>query len=175
MKLLISFIFSVLVVSAVGAQEADKVKNPKRTPEAEWLAQFDGEWKTAFNGVMRCRKIGNKWILNEISYQNGVFSVQTIGYDQNEKKFVGTWHDASTHFIWQYDGKLDDSGRKLILQAKGPDPKDAKKTRQYRDIYEFKSKDEIVLVSQILTDNQWKTFNTAKMARRTPDNTENGK
>ncbi len=134
-----------------------------------WLKQFEGRWSTDFNGTMNCRIIGDRWLINEISFGDGVFSVQTIGYDKKQKKFVGTWVDATSDFIWRYTGTLDAAGKVLVLEAEGPDMNDASKMRQYRDTYEFKSNREIVSVTKILEGDQWKTFNTGKMTRQSKE------
>lgn len=54
------------------------------------------------------------------------------------------------------------------LEAEGPDFTQAGKMSKFRDIYEFKSKDEIATSSQILgEDGKWITFmnGTAKRKR----------
>ena len=116
---------------------------------------------------MNCRVVGKRWVVNEISFQNGVYSIQTLGYDTKKKKFVGSWVDASSSHIWRYTGSLDEAGKVLVLEAEGPDLSDPTKKRLYRDKYEFKSKDEIAATSQMLDEKkQWKTFNTSTMTRK---------
>ncbi len=132
----------------------------------EWLKQFEGDWATENNGTMNSRMIGKRWLISELSFQNGVFSVQTLGYDAEKKQFIGTWVDATSSHIWRYTGSLDATGKKLVLEAKGPDLNDPTKMRLYRDIYEFKSENEIAATSQQLDDKkQWKTFHESKMTR----------
>lgn len=170
MKLLISAMVFVFAAPICLAQET-KVNHRKKNEQPagfDWLKQFEGDWTTEYRGTMKSRIIGQRWIVNEISFPQGLYTIQTIGYDAKNSKFVGTWVDASSSYIWQYSGALDKSGRTLVLQAKGPDMSDPTKTRQYRDTYEFKSKNEIALTSQVLDDKkQWKTFNKGKMTRKT--------
>ncbi len=168
MKFVIAAAVLLLGSSFSMAQESKPSEAEKQKAKTgfEWLKQIQGNWKTPFNGSMSSRIVGNRWLVNEISFQKGVYSIQTLGYDSKKKKFVGTWVDASSNFIWQYSGSLDKSGKILVLQAKGPDMKDSSKMRQYQDTYEFKSKDEIAVVSKVLNDDkQWKTFNKSKMTR----------
>ena len=153
--------FVVVLASTCLAQEAKQLATEQEEQPTgfAWLKQFEGDWSTAFNGTMNCRVVGDRWIINEISFQKGVYSIQTIGYDASKKKFVGSWVDASSAHIWRYSGSLDATGKILVLEAEGPDMKDATKTRRYRDSYEFKSENEIAAVSQMLDDQQqWTTY-----------------
>ena len=169
MKTLIWAIIFILGTSICFAQETKQPESKnKQLAGFEWLTQFEGNWATEYNGSMTSRSVGKKWIVNEISFQKGVTSsVQTIGYDAKTKKFIGTWIDTSSSFLWQYSGSLDSSGKILILAADGPDLNEPTKIRQFRDTYEFKSENEIAVVSQMLNDKgQWKIFNKSKMTRK---------
>lgn len=159
----------LLLGASVGfAQETkDSAVKELKLAGFAWLKQFEGRWATSFNGTMVSRTLGQKWIISEIRFQKGKpYSVQTIGYDSKEKKFVGTWVDESSSHIWIYTGTLDPSGKKLTLAAEGPDMSDPQKMRKYRDIYEFTSKDEIESASEMLNENgEWRSFSKGKMTR----------
>ena len=137
----------------------------------DWLKQFEGDWSTQFDGTMNSRVVGKKWVVNEYTFPSGLFAIQALGYDEEKKQFVGTWVDASSSFIWRYSGKLDPTGKILVLDAEGPDLKDPSKMRAYRDSYEFTSRDEIAAVSRMLDDKkEWKTFSDSKMKRKVAGN-----
>src|SRR5690606_19546068 len=94
-------------------------------------------------------------------------AVQTIGYDPEKKKYIGTWVDSMMHHMWKYEGEVDASGKKLTLEADGPNYLEPGKTSKFRDIYEFKSDDEIATSSQMQgPDGQWITFMTGTAKRK---------
>ena len=168
MKLLICALVFSWGTPVYVAQETKQSESKRgRLAGFEWLRQFKGSWATAYNGTMKTRLVGNRWIVSEISFQKGVSAVQIIGYDKKKKQFVGTWIDSTASYIWQYVGSLDSTGKVLTLEAQGPDMTAPTKTMRYRDIYEFKSKNEIAAVSQMLNDKgEWTTFNRGKMTRK---------
>ena len=117
---------------------------------------------------MVSKTVGSKWVINEISFKSGLYSSQTLGYDAQKKKFVGTWVDASSSHIWRYEGTLDAAGKTLTMQAEGPDMADPKKMRLYRDAYHFESKNRLVVTTTMRNDKgEWTKFNTGKMTRKT--------
>src|SRR5690606_19848670 len=75
-------------------------------------------------------------------------AVQTIGYDPKKKKYIGTYTDSMMSHMWIYEGTVDETGKILTLEAEGPNMMEPGKTAMFRDIYEFKSKDEIVATAQ---------------------------
>lgn len=163
---LVTCLVVTLTASALTAQEPDAPQN-EQPVGFEWLKQFEGAWKTDFDGTMHSRIVGDRWLVSEFSFQKGPFSIQTLGFDAKKKKFVGTWVDATSDHIWRYTGDLDESGKVLLLEATGPDLNDPSKMRLYRDSYEFVSADEIKAMSQMQGDDkQWRTFNTGKMIRK---------
>jgi hypothetical protein len=150
------FIFAFAILFGTPICFAQETKPPESNKEQlagfDWLKKFEGNWATAYNGTMSSRIVGKRWIVNEISFQKGLSSVQTIGYDAKKKQFIGTWIDSTSSHLWQYAGSLDSSGKKLTLEAEGPDLTDPTKSRRYRDIYEFRSESEIAAVSQLFND-----------------------
>jgi len=179
--------FQVSVLMLLGttfcvAQESQTNTEKKDKTGFEWLKQFEGTWtvvskspevdgqpSTTQTGTLKSRAVGSRWIVNEHSGKIGPMSfkaVQTIGYDSGKKQFTSTWIDSLTSFEWHCTGSLDATGKKLTLEAEGPDWNDSKKNRLYRDIYEFKSENEIAGVSQMMNDQgEWETFNTSTMTK----------
>ncbi len=145
------------------------------TKEHQWLAQFVGEWATVAKGTMapgqppmECsyklssKMLGGFWVINEMkgdmagTPMNGI---QTIGYDEAKKKYVGTWVDSMMPFMWRYEGSVDKSGKILTLEADGPNFATPGKLTKFQDIYEFKSADEVAVTSKMLgEDGTWITF-----------------
>ena len=157
---------------------------PTPTQEHDWLHKFIGEWTTESkstmvpeqppmqcSGTLTSRKLGGFWVLNEMKGEwsgEPMTGIQTIGYDEPKKKYVGTWVDSMTSFMWQYEGNVDLSGKVLTLDADGPNFMGGVKLTKFQDIYEFKSSDEILMTSRMLgTDGKWVTFmsGTAKRVK----------
>lgn len=148
---------------------------PKPTQQHDWLEKFVGEWTTESKatmapdqppmqctGTLTSRKLGGFWVLNEMKGEwsdDPMTGIQTIGYDEGKKKYVGTWVDSATAFMWRYAGSVDASGKVLTLDADGPNFMDGGKLTKFQDIYEFKSADEILMTSRMLgADGKWVTF-----------------
>lgn len=172
---------AALFACVLSAQEAPKPSTP--TKEHEWLRQFVGEWETEgespempgqpamkCKGTVKARMLGTLWLVLEP--QNEVMgmqmnALQTIGYDPEKKKYHGTWVDSMINHLWRYDGTVDATGKILTLEADGPDFTQPGKTAKYRDLYEFKSADQIVTTSQALgPDGKWMTFMKGNMRRK---------
>lgn len=159
-------------------------ETPKPTQEHGWLQKFTGDWITESKATMvpgqppmdcswkmSSRTLGGFWILNEMKGDMSgapMICVQTIGYDEGKKKYVGTWIDSMTSFMWKYEGAVDSSGTTLTLVADGPNFMADGELTKFQDIYEFKSDDEILTSSRMLgTDGKWVTFvsGTAKRVK----------
>lgn len=153
----------------------DERAMPKPTEEHVWLEKFTGEWATEMKGTMgpdqppmQCsgtlssRKLGEFWVVNEMKGDwsgQPMTGIQTIGYDEGKKKYVGTWVDSETAFMWKYEGSVDASGKVLTLEADGPNFTGDGTMTKFQDIYEFKSADEILMTSRMLaSDGNWVTF-----------------
>ena len=116
------------------------------------------------------RMLGGFWVVSEMKIEamgTQETALQTIGYDPQAKKYVGTWVDSMVNHMWKYEGTVDDSGKILTLKAEGPNFMVAGKLAKFRDVYEFKSKDEIATSSQMLgEDGKWVTFMTGTSRRK---------
>lgn len=169
----VTVLMSLVGGSALTAQEIPEF--PKPSEEHQWLEKFVGEWKTECEcsmgpgqkpvksvGTISSRMVGAFWVINEMNskmMEMPMRGVQTIGYDPEQKKYVGTWVDSMTNFMWHYRGTVDESGRKLTLSAEGPNFMAEGKTAQFRDAYEFKSPDHIIVTSSMQgEDGEWITF-----------------
>src|SRR5690606_8060253 len=78
--------------------------------------------------------------------------VLTLGYDAQASKYVGTWVDSMSGYLWKYEGKVDASGKILTLESEGPCPMTKGRLSKFREVTEFKSDDHRVFTSSILGD-----------------------
>lgn len=187
-----ALIVSAIALALVGAgslfarQDGGQMPEaPKPTAEHQWLQQFVGEW--TMHGKMdmgpgtdplECdstesvRAIGDIWILSELRGQMPgggppMSAIMTLGYDPEKGHFVGTWADSFNPYLWVYKGSLDASGKILTLEAEGPNMMAPGTMAMFRDVTEFKSKDERVLTSSMKgADGKWVTFMTATFTRK---------
>jgi hypothetical protein len=114
--------------------------------------------------------LGGYWVVNEMKGDmlgTPFAGIQTIGYDAEKKKYIGTWIDSASSQIWQYEGVIDESGKTLTLEAEGPNVMADGKMTKFKDSYEFKSADQISSESSMLgEDGKWVTYMTAVMHRK---------
>lgn len=162
-------------------------QNPGDVPaplnEHEWLYQFVGEWESVLKtstgpgqpefeclGKMTSRKIGGLWVVSELQTDmmgSPMTAIQTLGYDPKTKKYIGTWIDSMYAHMWKYTGTVDESTKSLTLEADGPSFTDPEKSAKYRDIYQFKSADLIVMTSKVQGDDgKWTTFMSGQIKRK---------
>ncbi len=91
----------------------------------------------------------------------------TLGYDPEEKKYVGTFVGSMMTYIFSYVGTLDATGRILTLDTEGPDMANPAKTAKYQDVIEVKSDDYRVLRSRMLGgDGNWHEIMAAHYRRK---------
>ena len=171
----------LLSTATLVAQEPPAM--PKPAAEHAWLDNFVGEWVSKSeakmapdqppmqcSGTLSSRMLGGFWVLNEMKGDMAgepMTGIQTIGYDEAKKKYVGTWVDSMTAFMWHYEGTVDASGKVLTLDADGPNFMSAGKMTKFQDIYEFKSNDEMVMTSRMMGDDgKWITFMSGSAVRR---------
>ena len=187
--LLVVFRFPQFQFSKCCFAQESQTENEKANSETakaksgfEWLKQFEGSWQSVTNvptqdgspaktqkGSMKSASVGKQWVVNKFDGEidgTSFQAVQTLGYDVEKKRFVGTWIDSVASYTWKYEGEVDATGKKLTLNAEGPDWNDPKITRRFRDVYEFKSATEIAVQSQMFNDKkEWETYMTGSMTK----------
>jgi hypothetical protein len=176
-------LFAVAALSA--AEDAPKMPDmPAPVKQHDWLHRFVGDWESDVQvnmvpgepaikgkGFERARLLGGFWIVSEGTGEmegmpGTMTSVMTLGYDPQKNKYVGTWVDSMTSYLWHYEGTVDASGQVLTLETEGPCPMRPGITK-FREVIEFKSDDQRVLTSWILEDNgQWTKMVTANYRRK---------
>lgn len=175
---------SCLIVShSASALRAQQPEFPQPGKEHELLQKFVGKWESdaeatmapgqpaiKCKGTMSAKMLGGFWVVNEMQTSMSGFSmtgIQTVGYDSDRKKYVGTWVDSMMNYMWKYEGSLNKAGNKLTLEAEGPNHMAAGKMTKFRDAYEFKSATHIVATSSMLSESgEWITFMTGNMRKK---------
>ena len=179
---IVTGLIALLLCAAALAQDAAGPQFPQPQKEHEWLKQLAGEWDAQGECVMAPgqspmkmkatvtgRTLGAFWAMTEIRGDMAgtqMTGVMTVGYDPEKKKYVGTWVDSMTNHLWHYTGSVDESGKKLTLEAVGPDMTQPGKKMNYRDAWEVKDKDHIVMTSSCEKDGKWFTFATNNLRRK---------
>lgn len=152
-------------------------------PEAQhhWLDQFVGKWSFEHNctmpdgstnttpGKMVCRSLGGLWLICESSGgsdDGGQWSsVMTVGFDPAKGQYVGTFVGSMMTHLWQYEGVVDASGKRLPLNCEGP-RFDGNGMCPYRDTIEIVDKNTWLLLSEMQTDDgSWVKFMTGTHTR----------
>lgn len=178
MKLTATIVTVALVALSFGAfalQDHEEFTPAKPAAGHDWLKQLVGEWDVASEMTMgqgmepmryesreSVRSIGGLWTVAELtgSIQGvSMTALMTLGYDEDEKTYIGTWIDSMQTHLWLYEGTLDETGKVLTLEAEGPSFTDPSKTALYRDAIEIVSADHKVLTSSVQNaDGSWMPF-----------------
>jgi hypothetical protein len=177
-----SCVVALLTASAVcRAQELPEMPGPEK--EHDWLQQLAGEWESESQMYMEpgkppvkatgketARMIGGFWLMaeNQSTIMDMPFTgVLTLGYDAEMKKYVGTWIDSVTGYLWKYKGAVDDAGKTLTLETKGPCPRAPGKLSNFKEVIELKGKDHKVFTSSMQQDDgEWIKIVTVDYRRK---------
>lgn len=184
MKKFPGFGLAVLVGFAIAASaRADEVPQlPKPTKEHAWLQQLAGEWEVESEmtmpgqpamkarGTETARMLGEFWLIGESQAEMmgmKMKSILTLGYDQERKKFVGSWVDSCTGHMWTYEGTLDESGKALTLTTRGPCPCKGGAIVNFREVLEIQDKGHKVFTSSMQDEKgNWQKFVTVRSKRK---------
>jgi hypothetical protein len=153
--------------------------------EHEWLQKLVGEWtyeteaaaepakaSEKISGTESVRSLGGIWVLaegqGEMPGGGQATTLFTLGYDPQEKRYVGTWIGSMMTHLWVYDGGgLDASEKVLTLESEGPSMDGEGKTARYKDIIEFKNDDHRVLTAFVRgQDGEWSKMMTVNYRRK---------
>jgi len=173
--------FFVVLLSNVASQAQEIPEMPKPQKEHAWLKQLAGEWDSVtevkppdqpvmtVKGEERSRMIGEFWIVAENigKMEEMPFTgIMTLGYDSKSKKYIGTWVDSMTDYLWTYTGAVE--GKKLTLEAKGPCPMKPPGTMvNFKETLELKGKDHKVFTSSMQEDDgSWTQMMTINYTRK---------
>ena len=153
------------VATLLAAQQEHKMPQPQK--EHQWLKQLVGEWDSdcemfmeegkpskKSKGTESGKMVGDFWAVmeNEGKPFVGVF---TLGFDPEKKQYVGTWYDNMSHYLWQYQGKADSSGKTITFETEGPCFSEGGKIMKVREILELKTPEHKVFTSMVEKDGKW--------------------
>lgn len=145
----------------------------KPQAEHEWLNKFVGEWTfegecqmgpdqppMTFSGTESARLLGGLWVQAEAKGTMPGGGVSTslfaVTFDPAKGAYVGTFVASVSAFLWVYEGQVDETGTKLILNTTGPDMSGSGGTASYRDITEFTPDGLRILTSEVQgADGGW--------------------
>lgn len=151
--------------------------------EHQWLQQLVGEWtyeadcnmgpdqpRQKMKGTERVRSLGGLWTIAEGRGEmpGGATGdmIMTLGYDTQQKRYVGSWVGSMMTNMWVYAGSVDAAGKVLTLDTEGPDCYGGGGTTRYQDIIEIKGPDQRTLTSRSLgKDGTWSEIMTAHYRR----------
>jgi hypothetical protein len=161
----------------------DEMKKPAPEKEHAWLKQLTGRWDveieatmkpgappTKMKGAETSRMVGDFWYFGENTgtMMNEPFvGLITVGYGPQQKKFVGTWVDNMSDYMWKYEGSLDAGGKSLTLNTEGPCPMLGGRITKFKEVIEVKDADHKVFTSSYVGDDgKWTTVMTATSTRK---------
>jgi hypothetical protein len=172
-KSLLSAVVTACAFVTTFALAAEMPEFPPPAKEHQWLQQLVGEWNSECEmyppgmdpiktqGTESVRSVGGFWTIaeNKGSFLKAPFTgVMTLGYDGDKKKYVGTWVDSMSGYLWTYEGSVDASGKVLTLTAEGPCPAAPGELMKFKEVLEIKSPDHKVFTSSFQEKNgQWTT------------------
>jgi hypothetical protein len=156
---------------------------PKPQKEHAWLMQLEGEWISDVKmpgapdqpgvetkGSETARSIGGFWIVaeNKGDMMGTPFTgLLTLGYDTNKDKYIGTWIDSVTSYMWVYEGSVDSTGKVLTLNTEGPSPMNPETTCKFKETLELKGHDHKVFTSSFQDESgEWQTMVTINYQRK---------
>lgn len=151
--------------------------------EHRWLDQLVGHWR--YEGEGECepgsapersegtetvRSLGGLWVQavgqGRMPDGNPAETVMTLGWDPERQRYIGTWIGSMMNYLWQYEGWIEDDGRRLVLESVGPSFAPEGGTATYRDIIEIRGPNERVLTGNVHgPDGQWHCFMTTTYRR----------
>lgn len=160
----------LLTQSRLVAQDLPDMPGPEA--EHEWLRALAGEWQAdgevyigadkpplKTEGTENARMIGEFWLLAEgrgSFMGTPITSMLTLGYDPEKKKYIGTWIDSMTGYLWAYEGTVDKAGTTLTLETQGPCPKRPGELAKIKERIELKNKNHKVFTSSMQeVDGSW--------------------
>ncbi|HOA75786.1 MAG TPA: DUF1579 domain-containing protein [Phycisphaerae bacterium] len=153
--------------------------------EHRWLERLVGEWSyeheckvgdetSKWSGREVVRSLGGLWTIaegeGEMPCGGTGQTIMTLGYDPQKKRYVGTFLVSVMAYLWVYEGSVDASGKRLVLDTVGPkfsqDGTPLEGTARYQDIVEIIDDDHRILRSQVLGDDgQWHPIMTGHYRR----------
>jgi hypothetical protein len=144
--------------------------------ELAWLERITGSWTyeaelvmdptqppIQASGTESGRMEGHQAILE--GRQEGMTTEFTIRFDPATKGFSASFTASQMPEPWTYEGTLDEAGKVLLLNSKGPSPQDPNEQADYRTFIEVNDEDHKTIHSDVAMDGKWITFETYRYRR----------
>ena len=175
--------WAIAVVVCVSVSRADDVpQGISAGPEHQWLAQLAGQWESTgeanipgadpltCTGSEDAHMLGDLWLISEGegSMMGHTVNTQlTLGYDPDQQKFVGTWIDSSSGYMWKYEGTLDERTQTLTLDTRGPSMVNPGEQANYRETIQLLEDGQKLFTSSVEGENgEWQTIVTVRSTRK---------
>ncbi len=145
------------------------------------LDQFVGSWRieqtchtpdgktNQVQSEMTCRMLGGLWLILDqsgTSDEGDWTCMTTLGYDPKKNQYIGTFVGSMMTHMWEYQGQVDASGKRLPLSTVGP-TFDGAGTANYRDTIEVVSADVWRFTSDMeQKDGEWSQIMAATHTRK---------
>jgi hypothetical protein len=147
----------------------------KPTKEHQFFDDMIGEWtfehscdttaeqsSSSTTGKAIAKSYGGLWLIMECEGNSEPmgrwFSQFTLGYDPQNRRYHGTFVASMMSHLWLYQGQVDSSGKRLVLDVRGPQMA-GDGMANYQDIFEIVDRDYWILRSQIQGDDgNWSQF-----------------
>lgn len=144
--------------------------------ELAWLEQVTGNWTYEAelmvdpnqppmkgSGTESGRMDGNQAILK--GRQESMTTEFTIRFDPDTKTFSARFTASTMPEPWTYEGTLDEAGKILTLNSKGPSPQNPNEKANYRTFIEVSDENHKTIHSDVEMDGKWITFETYRYRR----------
>lgn len=149
------------------------------TSEHDWLRRLVGDWRfempepdgAGLSGTESVRLLGDAWLLAEGRGQMPDYgptqTLLTLGYDPEQRAFVGSWIGSMMNHLWIYRGGTLDADRRLLtLPSEGPAFDGSGRIAQYRDEIEIVGDGERLLHGNVQdAEGRWTRFMTTRYVR----------
>lgn len=171
-----AWMFAVSGSESAASDQSDMI-DPAAFPEimaGNWALAVEvspgpGQESMRFEGRAHARWLGEQWLVAESSGEAGEQTytwIFTLGYMPHVEEFVATWVDSRQSYLWDYSGTLDESGRAVTLETKGPIMGNPEMLGEFRVIVEIIDDDHWVMRSSILgPDGEWFEFTRVDFQR----------
>lgn len=133
-----------------------------------WLTRMTGAWSfegempdgQKFAGTETVRDLGGLWIVGEgenaLPEGGSMATLVTLGFDPAKDAFVGSFACSAFTHLWLYRGRLEEGGKRLVLDTEGPNMEDGAMTA-YQDIVTMEDADHRSLTSRMREkDGGWR-------------------
>lgn len=162
-------VLASLALCATTCRAQEFPEMPKPAKEHKLLEQFAGEWTVeskmnmpgsdepmTVTGVEKSKVMGGFWLLANAEAEmmgDKMTSLMTVGYDAKKKHYVGTFVCSAGDYMWEYTGKFDETGKKLILSTTGPAMMDPNAMAEYQEVLELVDADHKTFTSSVKGDD----------------------